>query len=159
MAASPAKIVRACLVNAKAVIMPPTGMVPGQMQQPGDDTTLCFIGQMPDTPDQILYLANTAGLLFGRLQKGNKQRMIHPGLKGIVRHLDPDDGFVLASSLLDAIQALTSVTVKVDEVNHYISGVYPVSGVISLGEEIGKRRFLWSFNLRIAFKDLEPSLG
>jgi hypothetical protein len=157
---SPARIVRACLLVQNLVLMPeePGHSVPIE-PIPGDGTTYCYVSSMPDTPDQVVMIKDTMGAYWGRNQRSG-QSWVHPGCKLWVRALDENVGFALANAIavgLDNIPPLS--TVVIDGVTHYVQSVYRIGPIISMGEEVGKKRSLWTINLRVAMQDKEPSLG
>jgi hypothetical protein len=158
MIVSPAYILRQILVDAQIVIMPAVlGQTIPFVQTPQDGSTVCYVSSMPDDVDQVVCLYNTMGRLFGRLQEGKTK--VHPGIKVEVRALDPGTGYDLISCISNALDKIQTQTVTVDEIDHYIQSVYRTSPIVELGEEVGKKRQLFTLNARMAFQALEPSLG
>ena len=160
MIVSPAEIVRAILVGQGLVIMPAIpGLTLPYIQTPGDGTALCFVNLKEDTIDQALFIHDTAGVWFGRSLRSAKT-LLHPGVSMIVRSLNEPQGAALAQSIANALDAVVkSVVMTYDGSQHYLQSLYRVGGINSLGEEVGKRRFLWSLNARVAMQDIEPTLG
>lgn len=156
---SPAQIVQAYLVTQGVVQMP---AVPNQTelysQLPGDGTTLCYVSSMPDDPDQVVALYDTAGIFWGKNQR--KQSRVHPGIKILARSLDYASGYALVNLIATTLDSFTTGNVVTsDQVSHAVQSIFRVSPIIALGEEVGKKRQLWSLNARVAFQDSEPNLG
>jgi hypothetical protein len=128
-------------------------------QVPNDGTTLCYAGRMPDEPDQCVVIQDQEGRFFGRSQVGTY--LIHPAVRLIVRALPPEDAAtVLAQTIANALNAIANVTVTMsDQSVHYVKTVYRTAPIKPLGEEVGRKRFLFIISARIAFQDNEPVLG
>ena len=148
---SPAEIVQAWLISQLSFLKS------NELQEPGDGSTVCLVDGMADEFDQAVFIQDQVGLDFGRRQRGKTER--HPGIKIIIRALDHQTGFSLANAVANALDSSTMMTVSVNGVSHYVQSIYKTSTIIRLGEEVGKRRQLWSINARIVFQDREPALG
>lgn len=145
---SPAEIIRAALVQVGLVILP---------RGRGPSTTPCYVASLPDAPDQVVRIRDMVGLLFGRIQPTGKT-LQHHGIKVTIRTLD-FTGYDFANSILNGIETLTNFTVVIAGQKHIVQSAYRTTPLIDMGEEVGKKRQLWSFNARVAFADTEPSLG
>lgn len=156
--ASPAYIIRACLVEAGAVAMPPDGPSPAYTPEPGDDLTLCFVPSLPDEVDQAVAISNEVGRYFGREMTVGKG-MVHCGIKLFVRFPEEEAGHDFAVSMILALRAIKNKTIAVDGTTHYIQSVYVPGTLIPLGEEQGRQRQMWTIHARVAFKEQEPTLG
>jgi hypothetical protein len=157
---SPANILRQILVDAGLVTMPgvPQQTVPFQ-QAPGDGSTLCYTSSLPDDEDQAVLIKGTAGKVFGRQMRGGKTD-VHHGVKFNIRSPNDEIGSLLAIALADGVDKIPPLlTVVLNEVSHYVQSVYRTSSVMEMGEERGKKRQLWSFNVRIAMQNREPTIG
>jgi hypothetical protein len=147
---SPAKVCAQILVNADIGLLPG---VPGQIlpvtQIPGNVQTPVYTLKMPDAPDQVVCLYDTAGKYNGRLMRG--QTTTHPGVSVIVRAPNGDGYKELCIPITDAFDNFFYSQVTVDEIPYGVHSVYRIGDIISLGEETGKRRQLWSINYRMCF--------
>lgn len=153
MPASPAQIIRACLVDQALVIMPGT-----HVQIPGDGTTICFVSSMPDEVDQAVALLDMPGLFGGRRHKDGKY-LIHPGVKVQIRALDHDVGCELVESILNGIGTIVRTTISVGSEVWKISSAYRIGSLIPNEEQVGRKRQQWTQNIRVAFDDDQSPLG
>jgi hypothetical protein len=156
--ASPAEVVRACLIAQGLVILPEEegSLVPYE-QTPGDDSTLCFVPTMPDEIDQAVCISNNTSLNFGRSQRDGRQWM-HYGVKLIIRTLD-NKGHDLAVALATGLDQVARGSVTIGEETHLVHTINRIGSIIDLGEERGKKRQLWSINARVVMQDTEPAMG
>jgi len=154
--ASPAEIVRACFVQLGLVIMPVSNEQLPVAQLPEDGTTQCYVGNQPDDVDQMVCVYGPAGRVFGREMRGGKT-LLHSGIKVIVRALDYPTGWALANLIattgMDSFPGNSTVTVTDDPTVYNVQSIYRTSDVIELGEEVGKKRQLFSINARIALNN------
>ncbi len=159
----PAEIVRAALVAQNLVLMPGdtvNQLIPFQ-QIPFDGSMPCYVSSMPDEIDQGLLLRDVAGHLFARRMEDGKY-LVHCGLKLLMRTIEYDYDSV--NALFNAITAISKVSIPITDpagniVQHFVQTIYRTSTIIPLGEEVGKRRQLWSLNVRVAMQDQEPQTG
>jgi hypothetical protein len=157
--ASPAEVLRQCLLDAKLVLMPeePHKTLP-YIQLPGDGTLLCYVSSMPDEPDGVLCIYDELGRIFGRSQPDGKT-WFHHGLRLILRHLDYSAGYDTMVAMATAIETISRATPKVGDLTYAVDNAYRVGPVRSLGEEVGKRRQLFSLMARIVFAETQPNMG
>lgn len=147
---------RAYLIQQGVVVLPlrPGKNIGFRQIRPGIDPTPCFVSSMPDDYDNAVMIRGVAGAHFGRFQSTG-QTMLHPGLKIMVRTLLYEQGWPLAQSIATALDNFTAATIIVDDETHAVQSIYRTSNVIELGEEIGKKRQLFSINARIAMQAAE----
>jgi len=157
--ASPAQIVRQYLIDKGIVIDPEE---PGELYTynaiPGDGVTPCYVSSLPDDIDQAIVIKDQAGVYFGRRMPDGKS-MLHPGIQFVIRSLDYQTGYDLANSIVLAFEAVNNTNTTVNTVVYSVKSVYRTSTIIALGEEVGKKRQLFSINARVAFNDSVPSIG
>lgn len=131
----------------------------GHVTDPADNGSWpCYIGPMPDTPDNCVALRGTEGKDDGRLFTG--ERAEHPGIQIRVRCDSRVDGYVKAKAIFIALDALTSTAVTVQDDVGTATTTYRVYAftrtgtVISLGAETPtSRRETWSFNLLVSLRE------
>lgn len=156
----PSKILRQVLIDMGLVVYPGgTSQSIPYVQQPGDGSTVCFISSMPNEPDQAVCIYDTIGPDFGR-RMDDGTYMMHRGVQLRIRSLTEDDGYNLAALL--TYQGLDTIRFRkatIDGVDHFVDNVYRNTSIISLGEEVGKRRQLFTVNARIVFPTTEPNQG
>lgn len=155
---SPAEIIRSCLIDLGLVIMPgiPNQTIPYQ-QTAGDGSILCYVSSMPDDEDQCICIYDQSGIVWGR---DTSKKLAHPGIKVLVRAVDYSIGSLMVRSLALAIDnRMRNITTVLNGTPYTISNFYRTGTIISLGEEVGKRRQLWSINARVAFDYSTPLLG
>jgi hypothetical protein len=158
VALSPSELVQNMLVQQEGFVLPATSDQIPFVPIPGDGSTIVYADSMPDSADQAVCVYNVVGATFLRnLRTGVSP--VHPGIKVVVRALDYM-GYYLINTIsvwMDGVEPCS--TVVVGGVTHYIQSLYKISPIIPLGEEVGKKRQLWTINARIAFQDQEPPLG
>jgi hypothetical protein len=148
---SPASILREILIQAEVVL--PDGIP----QQPNDLTVMSFVGSMPDSPDQVLVVYDEPGRFFWRNQRGNSR--VHPGVQMKFRALS-GDGWSVFNCIVQFLDTLGPQVVTVYNIPYNVQSVYRTSGIMFLGEEIDRKRQLWSVNVRMAFQANQvPSMG
>ena len=149
--ATPSDIVRSVLIDHDLVYLPNTVQT-----EPLDGKLVCYTESLPDEQDEALLIHDVAGMMFGKLQRGRSA--VHPGIKILMRSLDPSGLDVLANILgvLDPLNDFSTVWLGT---THYIQSIYRQGSIVSLGEEIGKKRLLYTVNARVAFQWREPFLG
>lgn len=150
--ASPAQIIRSCLIDGGLVIMPA-----GQLQVPGDGSTPCFVGGLPDDYDQAVRIMDVGGRIYGKVPYANKE-LVHPGLSFLVRSLNPGLAYTLANSIavyLDQLRRAVT-TLPEDGSVHNIQNVSRTTSLIDLGEDVLRKRQMYSFNARVSFGDMDP---
>lgn len=155
--ASPAEVIRACLMDAGVVILPRGQELVPFEQLPGDDTTVCYSPGEADEPDQVVIVKDSVGLLFGQLLRDGKA-LVHPGVSLLIRSLDYDVGYALAVRVATVLGGIGRSTVKVGDEDNFVQAVHRTTPVTYLGED-GKRRFRWFVNFRVSFQDQQPVMG
>lgn len=150
LGATPAQIIRSCLIDF--------GLVTYPIKPPG--TWPCYAFSMPDGPDDAICVYDVVGKLFGRGARTGKNN-VHPGVQVTVRGSDELQGYLKAQNIANAFDTnFPVITIAPeDHQTHNIMSIYRVSPIMTLGEEIGKRRYLWTLDVRVAFEYDEPSLG
>lgn len=153
---TPAEILRSCLIDQGLVTL---GSYDNNQQSYPDDSVVCFVASMPDKYDRALGIYNRAGKNFGRTMEDGK-RMLHPGLQLLFRMPD-ESGYEFVNRVANALdQSILRITTTPPGscTECYVQGVTR-GPIIPLGEEVGKRRQLWSINVRISFQDRQPVQG
>ena len=155
--AGPAEVMRAFLIGLGTVVDPaPADQVPYQ-QLPGDGSILCYVSSIPDEVDQAVVLKDMPGVVFCPKTQVGQKILQHPGIKCLVRWPD-GTGYDVAQTIADACMSIYNGTVQVRGASYAVQSVYRVGGINDIGEEIGKKRQLWTFMLRVAFQD-GPNIG
>ena len=116
---------------------------------------------MPDAGDDAVRVTDTVGRVLGREARTGKN-LIQPGVMILVRSKVEQVGYLHANKIVVALdsQAYPIQTTVPD--NGYvctISNIHRTSPVIALGEEVGKKRFLHTIDLRITFDYDQPLFG
>lgn len=155
MSSFPGNVVRKALVTAGVCTMPP---LPGQVPvRPirGDKKMYCWVDESPDEVSNKVRVNNTGGPTFGWLQP-NGRLMRHHGLMVTVWHEDKDREDI-AQSIYDATTTIKGVDVTWDGTVYHVQSVYATTDLLSLGEDVGKRRYMWSFNARMVMQFTEST--
>lgn len=146
-----AYVLRQILVDKGLVIMPGIREIPHSL------TLQCYVNEdAPDQIDEMVLLKDVQGAQFGYNQRTG-QPWEHVGVLVNLRHTDPVLGSRFAKKIGKEV-ASANITATVGRMRYYVQTVYRASRVLSLGEEVGKRRFRWSFDVRIAMSDTAPTL-
>lgn len=155
--ASPASVVRACLVQAGLVILARDRNLVPIDELPGENVTPCFVPSMPSSPARAVAIRNAPGVNFGKAAGG--KAMTHPGVSILVRDVEEDDAHALAAAIADAIDRSKMGEVEVGGVTHYVHSLYRVGTLVSLGEDTLTQRQQFVISARVAFRDQEPTMG
>lgn len=137
---SPANTLRKFLVERGKITSP------GVRERPGDNLPQGFYDSMPDEVDHLMAFYDVSGRMFGKIQVDG-QEVRHPGIRVVFRHTDPAAGydeFDGVCRFLDALRDPAGFSATFDDRVSYFTSVYRASDLISLGEENGTRRRLWS---------------
>ena len=126
---SPAEILRASLIAGGLGVL--------RSESPLGDWPI-FVGHMPDTPDIIICVYDTAGVKDGRLMTGKTIR--HHGWQIRVRTTEYDTGFVKMEMLADYLDTVLRETVVIDGITYVIQVVVQTSGPVSIGQEPDAKR-------------------
>lgn len=131
-------------------------VMPGVREVRGDPWVQSFVNIAPDEINNCALVRDTQGVGWGHDQRTGK-RLQHHGMSLTLRHEDYDEGEEVAGDIARVLEGVSNRTVTVDDYNYFVQSVYVTSDVISLGEEVGKKRYLWSFSARVAMQAKEPT--
>jgi hypothetical protein len=145
---TPAYVIRQLLVDKGLVIHP------GAREIPHELTLQCYVNEVPDEIYEMVLIKDVTASMFGHNQRSGDP-FEHPGVLVNLRHTDPLLAARFAKSISKGIKA-QNVTVTVGELVYTVQTVYRSSSLISLGEEVGKRRFRWAFDAKIAMGTADP---
>lgn len=155
---SPADLVRVWLVQRKLVLQPQGPNLLPYAQLPQSSQLVCFVSSMPDSYDECVLIRDVMAKDFGRSQRSTKE-LFHLGLQVMVRTLQYPYGYQVSQLLSNTLVSIYQATIALDGNDHYINSIYRVGSIIPMGEELGKKRQLFSMNFRVAPADAEPQLG
>ena len=128
---------------------------------PTDGTPICYVSSMPDETDSAVLIKDTLGLNFGRSQRS--RTLIHAGVKLWIRQptFPPAVNYAQAIAIyFDNFPPQSAVSIPNDPSSpHCVQSIYRVNTLVDLGEEVGKRRQLWTLNARVAYGEEEPVKG
>ena len=149
---TPALIIRSCLIDWGLVSYPNRNPV---------REYICYALSRPDAPDKIVSVHDTVGVLRGREARTGRNQT-YPGVMIVIRSDHESRGFLFANRIAKALdERAYPVTTQVPEngTTYAIANIHRAGTILSLGEEVGKRRFLWTLDLLISFEYQEPVLG
>lgn len=149
---TPAQIIRSCLIDFGIVSYP---------GRANPKLFICYAFSMPDAADNAVCVFDFAGTSFGRHARTGKSNT-HPGVTIKVRSKDEATGYLLANKIGSSFDQQTfprTTQVPDDGSLHYLANVYRLTPLTFLGEEVGRKRNLWTLDVRVAFEYDEPSLG
>lgn len=138
MAASPAQLVRQHLINVGVVNHPDVA---------GDWPA--YVGKMPDDQDQMVHIKNTGGLMEGEILSSG-QSINKPGLNFTIRAKDHPTAYDKAKQIWDALGAIFRNSVIVGGDTYVLWAFKRLTPPVYLGEEVGKRRELFSIDGRVS---------
>jgi hypothetical protein len=154
---SPAEIIRSCLHDQGLITIPDLdGNLP-YVQEPKDGSTVCFVSKIADQPDQIVVIADTAGRIFGRSMETGRM-MTHYGLMVTVRALTFETGWNLGMAIYAGLGTITRKTTTINNVQYAVANLIRASTLIYVGEEIGRKRELFTIQARVAFQYTQTGL-
>jgi hypothetical protein len=164
---TPAQIVRSCLLDLfpGQILLPGTATVPGAPPLPGvDPRVYCFVSSWSDSYDRAILLKDMKGMDTGREMRPPYKRHSHPGIAILVRDVigNFQGSFNIAETLALAFdeQFINLITTAPEDNNQYsVAAVKRTSTIADLGEEPGKQRQLWSFNIRVSLGYNNAFLG
>lgn len=143
---SPAMIVRELLIRAGYGV---DGEYAGNVYV-GDDWPI-FYEADPPTPDNLIFVADTAGISQGRTFDGEIQEFY--GFQVTVRCIDREDGWMKAFQIRSYLAEVSQQHVVVDYEDYLISAIPRIGPLLSLGKEQGvSRRFLFSVNAMLSVR-------
>lgn len=150
--ATPARVLRSCLIQLGLVLYPTDDLVTG-IPPP------CYVSSMPDTPDTAICVFNVGGKLFGRRPRTGFSD-IHPGVRLVARTPD-DTGWYLLQKIKDTMDTTFPIRTQLPEDGSVwtLQNIRCSTQIVSLGEEVGKRRQLWSITVNLVIQDGNPQLG
>lgn len=121
----------------------------------------CYVCSMPDMPNELVCLRDSIGRMFGRGARTGKM-CVYPGVIVVVRSSDEVNGYLRANAIASALdtQNFPITTVAPDDGSIYhLMNIRRTTPIVSLGEEVGKKRFLWTINVELVLAYDDPSLG
>lgn len=132
---SPADILRNLLVNL------------GLGTTPSDSGSWpVYASLMPDTPDNVITLIDTAGVKQGRIQTSGEIQE-HYGVQLLIRSTTHPVGYTKAQALAVALdENIQNNTVTISGTTYDVDAVSRRGNVLSLGEEEESNRRLFSIN-------------
>lgn len=111
----------------------------------------CYVGNMPDTPDNCVATHDVAGKLEAKLMHGAIVQKY--GVQVKVRSSGPVDGYVKVNAIEVALAAVHNAQVNVEDEsgtsssNYQVNAISQTSPILKLGpEQPQTRRYLWTWN-------------
>lgn len=102
------------------------------------------VDYMPDKgANDAVAVYNTQGKKDHRDEDGTK---FHPGIQVRVRSGTPTDGYQKAAAIRTALDQITRGTIAIDGTNYIIDAVTLTTDILSLGQEVGTNRRLFTLN-------------
>jgi hypothetical protein len=142
---SPAEIIQQALVASGLAVQPPstglTGLWPA------------WVSVMPDTPDNVLVVYDTAGKDVGRTTPDQKRSEYH-GVSVHVRSLAHGVGWQKARAVCDFFDTLYSLPVAFMDASYVIQNAIRTTGSLSLGFDAPQsKRRLFTVNALVWLQD------
>lgn len=151
--ATPAQVLRSCLIDFGLVFYP--GILEATAGEAGVNRGgyPCFVGSMPDEEDQAVRLRDSAGKIFGSRARDGVNT-VYPGVTILVRSPDYTQGYLKTKAIADAIDKRFPLSTRLPEDGSpwFLQKVQRQTDVMTLGEEKGKQRELFSLNVYMIFE-------
>lgn len=142
---SPAEIIQQALVAGGVAVQPPGNGPTGPWP--------AWVSVMPDAPDNVLVVYDTAGRDVGRTAPDQKRSEYH-GVSVHVRSLAHGVGWQKARSVCDFFDTLYSLPVIFPDVTYVVQNVARTTGALSLGFDAPQsRRRLFTVNALVWLKN------
>jgi hypothetical protein len=142
---SPAEIIQQALVGSGLAVQPPstglTGLWPA------------WVSVMPDVPDNVLVVYDTAGKDMGRTSPDQRRSEYH-GVSIHVRSMTLSLGWQKARSICDFFDTLYSLPIVFMDASYLIRNVIRTTGALSLGFDAPQsKRRLFTVNALVWLQD------
>ena len=151
---SPQRIIQQLLVDLGGLVTDPSA----------DGTWPCYVGSMPDVPDECVSIRDTEGRVEGREMVEGYVFEKH-GIQTRIRSRGPVDGYPKAAALFNRMSQnaagtapLTNTTVVVvDEVgtastSYNVISIKHTGPVVRLGPGDNSHRHIWVFNSLVSVR-------
>jgi hypothetical protein len=112
-----------------------------------------WLGQMPTEPDNTLTVYDTMGVKDGRLMPTGTT-LIHPGIQVRCRNSDYNLGWNKLEEIRVAFDNVKGDTVTLRSRTYKLQNISMPTGVIPLGQELGKVRQLFTLNALVTISDI-----
>lgn len=121
-----------------------------------------YVNQMPAAPDRAVVVIDAPGSMLGREMRG-KRVVTKPGIQFMVRARTHDEGSLMGLKICTVIDDLLGANVSIREIpsglpaytkNYKLSSIQRTSDVLSLGEEEGGSRLLFTVNALLAYGEI-----
>lgn len=143
LAHSPADIIRELLIDLSLGVTPAVGA-----------TWPVYAASVPDKPDSLITITDTAGVLDGRNQVDGEVQE-HHGFQTAVRCANHSDGYVKAETIAIAFdESVRLNTVTIGSIQYTVYAVSRKSGVIAVGTGPGDKRHLFTINAVVALRQV-----
>ncbi len=114
-----------------------------------------FLGSMPTDPDNVLTVYDTLGRKDGRMMPEGEV-LIHHGIQIRIRNNDYNVGFKKGSDIAEAFDTIKNEALNLEGKKYILHSFTRPSGVIPLGQELGKTRLLFTLNGTVTISDVTP---
>lgn len=112
----------------------------------GSASWAVYVGNRPDTPNDIIAVFDTSGDVQGKDGEGVVHE--HPGIMIHVRAMEYAAGYEKIVAIALALAASVSATVTVDTETYAVGPFTRRAGVIPMGR-VDNDRYLWSINITL----------
>ena len=109
--------------------------------------TVSFLPEGAEHPDDCGAAFDTQGLTDGRLMAGPV--IMHHGVSIMVRAKDHTEGYRKASQVAALFETVLNELVTIDSETFILNNVSQTAPVVSVGQEPGKRRFMFAVNFLV----------
>jgi hypothetical protein len=111
-----------------------------------------FDSSEPSLPDQVVTIYDTAGRYDGRSMRDGEKAEFH-GVQVRIRGVNQPDALIKANDIAVSLdQSINRSKVTIDGDKYMVYAVSRTSGPVSLGNEVGTNRFLFTINAVVSLR-------
>tara|TARA_R110000824_G_scaffold172434_1_gene350259 strand:+ start:347 stop:796 length:450 start_codon:yes stop_codon:yes gene_type:complete len=133
---SPARIIRELLIDLSS----------GSATSDLTDDWGAWVNTLPDSPDEVITVNDTTGLLNGREMIAGEVLTMH-GIQIIVRDNDQSEGYVKANEVAVAMDGVLRSSVTIDSSTYLVQAISRKGDTIYVGVDVPRSNLhLYSIN-------------
>lgn len=112
-----------------------------------------YVNMMPDSPDSLVYLVNTAGKHDGRSMVDGSV-FHHHGWQMMVRAVSDNAAWVKANTIAVALDAVNRRYVPIGDVTYRVQSISRIGAILYVGLDETSRRRIYSVNGYISLRQM-----
>ena len=137
---SPARIIRELLIDLSS----------GSATSGLSSDWAVTVGDLPDTPDNVMMIRDSQGILDGRAMVGGLRLIMH-GFQVTIRAQDQQSGYLQANDIAVAVDAVWNSTVIIGSSTYLVTAISRTGDVIYVGTDKPQSNLhLFTINARVS---------